>query len=267
MPKPSNQISLPTAILAALTGVSFAVFSLLENAPHSSLPVVEQTPSATIQTTSPKPDVPPRTLATDQFQFAVAVKSIREGVEKGSRAVHEAFESIPRDQALKAGFKNSFDCMSNTEFRARDGAVLAKWSQLPKGQGQCNVSFQVVNQKPVFTVVVSGYMLGGEYISINGMPMDSGLLEIARGQWQVREYGGAVYAAIFPSSISSEVVAPADCLSSQAAKDILGKTIAQWRVPPPSVRRCRIERSVTGGLRVIVEGSQAVRGGIFFFGN
>ncbi len=232
--------------------------------PSPNAPPFQATP---LQSSSLRSEPAIRPTVTDQRQFAVAVEATRQGIQSASLRVYEAFQSIPREQTPKADFKNGFDCMSNSEFKAADGRVLAQWSPLPKGQGRCDVFFRTVDQLPVFTVVVSANTPTEEYVSVNGLPMDARELEIAKGQRQVRDYGSVVYAAIFVSNVSDDVVTPADCLSSQEAKDVLGVTIARWQVPPPSVERCRIERSSTNQLRVIVEGSQDVRGGIFFFGN
>jgi hypothetical protein len=252
---PSKNVSLPTAIMAALTATAFFWVSL--NAPlgqpSSDSPLahgIQQVPNNTggVSPTAQKPE------SFAYYQSLVTNLTEPEVIRSTSLKIYNVFERLGNDKPKQVTGPSSINCKTTRVLEDSSGKIVGRWD-IPDGIERCTV-FVSQTGPSRYAVSVEGITALGIYRSISGETMLPSELTRERNRTVVRDFSQRVYAVLQATgSTFPEERFPVDCKTTTTLRDARVNARAGWGSAPDVIASCVVTRDPNGNIVVTVTGT------------
>ncbi len=262
---PSRNISLPTAIMAALTGIVFFWVSLNSSLRQPSSdwleanrvqPLPNNSSSASPTAQKPESFAYYRSLVTNLTEPGV--------VRSTSLKIYNVFQKLGNVKPKQVIGLSSINCKTTRVLEDSSGKIVGRWD-IPDGIERCTV-FVSQTGPSRYAVSVEGVTALGIYRSISGETMIPSELTRERNRTTVRDFSQRVYAVLQATgSTFPEGRLPVDCKTATTLRDARVNATATWGSAPDVIASCAVTRD-NGNIIVTVTGTPAADSVIYVQG-
>jgi hypothetical protein len=262
---PSKNVSLPTAIMAALTATAFFWVSLNSplRQPSSDSPLahgVQQVPNNTggVSPTAQKPE------SFAYYQSLVTNLTEPEVIRSTSLKIYNVFQKLGNEKPKPSAIRSYMNCKTTSVLEDSSGRTVGGWD-IPDGIERC-VVFVSQTGPSRYVVSVEGFTAFGIYRSINGEAMIPSEMARERNRTVVRDFSERVYAAfkaVGPTYAEGRF--PVDCKTTTTLGDARVNATAGWGNAPDVIASCVVTRD-NGNIVVTATGTRAAGSVIYVQG-
>jgi hypothetical protein len=252
MNEPQKSISLPTAVLAALTGIVFFWTSIS--------PLVGTQPL-----NNPARLVIPTQLGGTSYIETATIQEIR----GASQSVYDQVKNLKRYQSIKLTGFGFVDCHAKTILENISGDILATWRPVPKGVKHCTIFINSNQENHSYTVISQGNLKTERYMyrSVNGEPMIPSEIIRELNRMSVRDFSLRVYAALEAVRLTlPEQSFPIDCKTTTTLRDARTRVVTAWDRASDKIASCVVTQTLNGDIVVTATGTSAASGVIYVQG-
>jgi hypothetical protein len=252
MNEPQKSISLPTAVLAALTGIVFFWTSI-------SPPVGTQPLNKPAHLVMPTPSGETAYVETSTIQE----------IRGASQSVYDQVKNLKESQSVRLTEPSFVDCRAKTALENINGDILVTWKPIPKSVKRCTMFVSLGRENHSYTVVTEGNVKTERYIyrSVNGEPMIPSEIVRELHRISVRDFSLRVYTALEAArSTLTEQSFPINCKTTTTLRDARARIVTAWDRAPDKIASCVVTQNLNGDIIVIATGTSAASGVIYVQG-